>query len=89
MVEDLIRNCVGFDDIFQRRKWNNLIKIEEEKTKRDPIFTGFFIKEKDIIKRIDLYLNNFEKLYGKLVGGDTSPKATKFPVKISQRVVYI
>lgn len=78
---------ITFDENFQRRKWNILIQLEDEKRKRDPSFPRFFAEEPNILKMIDLYIDNFKKLYGKLVGGDISLKKAKFLVKKPKGVV--
>lgn len=80
--EYLLKNYVMYHEIVQRKKkWNILIQLEEGKRKKDPDFPRFFVEESDVLKRIDLYINNFEKLYGKSVGHGSSPQKDKFPIK--------
>lgn len=64
--EDVIRNCITYNDVFSRRKKWEYMKVVEERTKqRSNDFLGYFFEEKDPIKRIQLIIGRFEELYRK------------------------
>ena len=70
-------------------KWEIIKRLEEEKKKRDTRFQGFYVEEKDPIKRMNVIIDNFEILYVELEKKPEgqSSKPSKLPIKPSGIVI--
>jgi len=62
--EDVIKNCITYNDVFSiRKKWEYMKKLEERTKQRSKDLLRYFVEEKDPIKRIELIIDRFEDLY--------------------------
>lgn len=62
--EDVIRNLVYFDDVFQTRKrWIMMIRRKDQKKEKNKSFKGFFVDEPNLLKMMRMTLGKFDEFY--------------------------
>lgn len=80
LEEDVIRNLVHFADVFERRKrWLMMMRWEDQERGKDKKFKGFFDKEPDLFKRMQLVLGKFDELSKKAQEEKSAPLPTPQP----------